>query len=176
MRSVCQWRRHCRKFVGKTDYQLTSSFQKLSKRMIRFCLGDEWRWNKRSWFVRTSYHTKLSNPTETKITKILESVEFPLFKKTLQSDIGFLSFNRNYIPRLAEQLNPFYQLFKATENQDNINITPELMNELSESNDVLEKCCHLALREPLPDKPLFLMADATFQAASYAVLTEDDPD
>ena len=48
----------------------------------------------------------------------------------------------------------------------------ELMN--TKNKDVLDKCCQLAFGQPLPDKKLIPMTDASFQAAGYAVLTEDD--
>ena len=41
--------------------------------------------------------------------------------------------------------------------------------------DVLDKCCQLALRQPVPDKELFLKTDASFQVAGFAGLTEVDP-
>ena len=49
------------------------------------------------------------------------------------------------------------------------------MKELREINETLDRCCQLALRQPLPDKKLVLETDASFQAAGYAVLIEDDP-
>ena len=49
------------------------------------------------------------------------------------------------------------------------------MKEFREINEALDRCCQLALRQPLPDKQLVLMTDASFQAAGYAVLIEDDP-
>ena len=49
------------------------------------------------------------------------------------------------------------------------------MKEFREINEALDRCCQLALRLPLPCKQLVLMTDASFQAAGYAVLTEDDP-
>ena len=49
------------------------------------------------------------------------------------------------------------------------------MKEFRERNGALDRCCQLALRQPLPGKQLVLMADASFQAAGYAVLSEDDP-
>ena len=49
------------------------------------------------------------------------------------------------------------------------------MEELREKNKELDRCCQLALRQPLPGEHLGLMIDAIFQAAGYAVLTEDDP-
>ena len=49
------------------------------------------------------------------------------------------------------------------------------MKEFREKNEALDRCCQLALRQPLPGKQLVLMTDASFQAARYAVLIEDDP-
>ena len=49
------------------------------------------------------------------------------------------------------------------------------MKEFREINKALDRCCQLALRQPLPGKQLVLMTDASFQAAGYAVLIEDDP-
>ena len=48
------------------------------------------------------------------------------------------------------------------------------MKEIREINEALHRCCQLALRQPLPGKQLVLMTDASFQAAGYAVLIEDD--
>ena len=41
-------------------------------------------------------------------------------------------------------------------------------------NRALDKCCILAL-QPIPNKQIALMTDASFGAAGYAVLVEDDP-
>ena len=39
----------------------------------------------------------------------------------------------------------------------------------------LDRCSQLALRQPLPNRQLVLMTDASFTTAGYAILTEDDP-
>ena len=44
-----------------------------------------------------------------------------------------------------------------------------------EINRALDKCCDLALQQPIPNKQIASMADASFGAAGYAVLIEDDP-
>ena len=49
------------------------------------------------------------------------------------------------------------------------------MKEFGDINEALDRCCQLELRQPLPGKQLVLMTDASFQAAGYAVLIEDDP-
>ena len=49
------------------------------------------------------------------------------------------------------------------------------MKEFREINEALDRCCQLALGQPLSSKQVILMTDAKFQAAGYAVLKEDDP-
>ena len=49
------------------------------------------------------------------------------------------------------------------------------MKEFREIKEALARCCQLALRQPIPGKELVLMTDASFQAAGFAVLFEDDP-
>ena len=54
-------------------------------------------------------------------------------------------------------------------------MTPELMEQFNEINRDLDRCSQLALRQPLPNRQLVLMTDASFTAAGFAILTEDDP-
>ena len=126
-------------------------------------------------FLGRTITTKGVAPQKQKITKLLEKVKFPRSKKALQRYIGFLNYYRNYIPRLAERLTPFFQLLKTTDAKTKIPITPAIMKEFRKKNAALDRCCQLALRQPLPGKQLVLMTDASFQAAGYAVLIEDDP-
>ena len=39
----------------------------------------------------------------------------------------------------------------------------------------MEKSCSLALKQPIKNKQLILMTDASFTAAGYAIMIEDDP-
>ena len=55
-------------------------------------------------------------------------------------------------------------------------IQPELMQTFHELNTSLDNCCKLALKQPLKDKQMVLMTDASFTAAGYALMTEDDPE
>ena len=126
-------------------------------------------------FLGRTITTKGVAPQKVKIAKILEKVKLPRSKKALQRYIAFLNCYRNYIPRLAERLTPLFQLLKTTDTKTKIPITPDLMKEFGEINEALYRCCQLALRQPLPGKQLVLMTDASFQAAGYAVLIEDDP-
>ena len=114
-------------------------------------------------------------PQKQKTANFLEKFKFLRSKKALQRYIGFLNYYRNYIPRLAERLTPFFQLLKTTDAKTKIPITPDFMKEFREINEALDRCCQLALRQPLPGKQLVLMTGASFQAAGYAVLIEDDP-
>ena len=54
-------------------------------------------------------------------------------------------------------------------------VTTDLLEQFTEINKALDRCCELALKQPLPNKQIALMTDASFSAAGYAVLREDDP-
>ena len=73
---------------------------------------------------------------------------------------------------MAERLTSFFQLLKTTDTKTKIPITPDIRKEFRELNEALDRCCQLALRQPLPGKQLVLMTDASFQAAGYAVLID----
>ena len=92
--------------------------------------------------------------------------------KALQRYLGFLNYYRNYIPRLSEKLTPFFKLLKI---DAKVMVTPELLEQFTDINKALDRCCELALKQPLPNKQIALMTDASFSAAGYAVLIEDDP-
>ena len=54
-------------------------------------------------------------------------------------------------------------------------VSKELVQQFEEINKALDKCCDSALQQPLPNKQIALMADASFAVAGYAVLIEDNP-
>ena len=111
-------------------------------------------------------------PQKERITNFLEKTKFPKSKKALQRYLGFLNYYRNYIPRLSRKLAPLFQLLKKDEK---VLVTTELIQQFNEINRGLDKCSQLALKQPLPNKQLVLMTYASFTAAGYAILTEDDP-
>ena len=111
-------------------------------------------------------------PQNERNTNFLEKTKIPKSKKALQRYLGFLNYYRNYIPRLSEKLVPFFQLLKMDKKAL---VTTELDEQFNEINRNLDGCSQLALRQPLPNRQLVLMTDASFTAAAYAILTEDDP-
>ena len=74
---------------------------------------------------------------------------------------------------MAEKLNPFYKVLKA---QVPINITSELKETFDSVNKALSDACQLALNQPIPEKQLVLMTDASFRSAGFAFMIEDNPD
>ena len=103
----------------------------------------------------------------------LDKLRFPKSKKALQRYLGFVNYYKNYIPRMAEKLNPFYKLLKT---EVPINITSELKETFGSVNKALSDACELALKQPIPGKQLVLMTDASFRSAGYALMIEDNPD
>ena len=111
-------------------------------------------------------------PQTHKIKNFLSKLRFPKTKKALQRYLGFVNYYRNYIPRMAEKLQPFYKLLKT---DVAINITQDLIDTFELVNKALDDACELALKQPLPGKQLVLMTDASFRSAGYALMMEDDP-
>ena len=112
-------------------------------------------------------------PQSHKFQNIFSKLRFFKPKKALQHYLGFVNFYRNYIPRIAEKLNPLYKLLKA---EIPINITSELKETFDSVNKALSDACQQTLKQPIPGKQLVLMADENFRSAGYALMIEDKPD
>ena len=112
------------------------------------------------------------SPQVDKVKDFLAKLKFPKSKKGLQRYIGFLNYYRNYIPRLSERLTPFFKLLKET---NKFYISTELTCNFEQLNNLLLQSCQMALKQPLKDKQLIVMSDASFTAAGYAIMFEDDP-
>ena len=82
-----------------------------------------------------------------KIQNFLSKLRFPKSKRALQCYLGFVNYCRNYIPRMAVQLNPFYKLLKS---EVPINNTSELKETFDSVNKTLNDRCQLALKQPIP--------------------------
>ena len=111
-------------------------------------------------------------PERQNVQNFLEKIKFPKSKKALERYLGFLIYYRNYVPRLSERLAPFYKMLKSDEK---VLVSKELVQQFEEINKALDKCCDLALQQPIPNKQIAPITDASFGAAGYAVLIEDDP-
>ena len=111
-------------------------------------------------------------PQKQNVQNFLEKTKFPKSKKALQRYLGFLNYYWNSVPRLSERLAPFHKMLKSDEK---VLVSKELVQQFEEINRALDKCCDLALQQHIPNKQTALMTDASFGAAGYAVLIEDDP-
>ena len=113
------------------------------------------------------------SPQSHKIRNFLSKFRFPKPKNAMQRYLGFVILYRNYIPRMAEKLNPFYKLLKA---EVPINITSELKEAFNSVNKALSVACELALKQKITGKQLVLKTDASFRSAGHALMIEDNPD
>ena len=52
-------------------------------------------------------------------------------------------------------------------------LSKKLVQQIEKFNKALNKCCDLDLQQPIPNKQIALMTNASFGAAGYAVLIED---
>ena len=113
------------------------------------------------------------SPQTEKVKQFLQKLKFPKSKKALQRYIGFLNYYRNYIPRLSEKLTPFFKLLKQT---SQFSFPDTILEAFKNLNQQLEQLCKLVLKQPIKNKQLIVMTDASFTAAGYAIMIEDDPD
>ena len=98
-------------------------------------------------------------PQKQNVQNFLEKTKFPKSKKALQRYLGFLNYYRNYVPRLSERVALFYKMLKSDEK---VLVSKELVQQFEEINRALDKCCDLALQQPIPNKQIALMTDASF--------------
>ena len=127
-------------------------------------------WSHRYRLSRTNHHAGV-RPQRPRVQNILENTEFPKCKKALQRYLGFLNYDRNYIPKLSEKLAPFFEIMTKDEK---VLVTPDLLEQFTEINRDLDRCCELAPKQSLPNKQIALLTDARISTAGYAVLIEDD--
>ena len=88
------------------------------------------------------------SPQARKIQNFFGKLRFPKSKKALQRYLDFVNYYRNYIPRMAEQLNPFYKLLIT---EVPINITSELKETFLSVNKTLSDACELALKQTIQE-------------------------
>ena len=116
-------------------------------------------WSYRDQFSRTNHHSRRCEAPETTSAKFPEKkTKFQKPKKALLRYLGFLNYYCIYIPRLSEKLAPF---FKMLTKDRKVFVTPDLLEQFAEINKVLDRCCELALKQPLPNKRIPLMTDAS---------------
>ena len=123
-------------------------------------------------FLRRTISPEGIWPQALKTQNCLDKLRFPKPKKALHRDLSFVDYYRNYIPRMAEKLNPFYKLPKT---EVPVNITSELKETFDSVNKALGDACELALKQPTPGNQLDLLT-ASFRSAGYALMIEDSPD
>ena len=99
-----------------------------------------------------------------------DKLRFLKSKQTLHRYLGFVNFTdyRNYFPRLAGKLNPFYKLLKT---EVTFNITSDFKETFDSVKEALSDACELALKQSIPDKQLVLMTDDSFRSASFSLKT-----
>ena len=73
---------------------------------------------------------------------------------------------------MSERLAPFCKMPKSDEK---VIVSKVLVQQFEEFKRALDKCCDLALKQPIPNKQLAPMTVVSFGAAECAVLTADDP-
>ena len=95
-----------------------------------------------------------------KIEKQLATMRMPRSIKQVQKLIGFMNYSKNYIPRLAEKLLPFYRLLQKGE-------------KIHTTDEHTKMTLAGTMRLPLGNKQYVIMSDASDFAAGFVLLIED---
>ena len=122
-------------------------------------------------FLGGTISSERVSPQTHKIQNFLIKLRFPKSKKALQRYLGFVKYYKNYIPRMVEKLNPFYNLLKT---EVPINITSELKETFDSVKKALSDACKIALKQHIRGKQLVQMTDTSFKSAGYALMIEDN--
>ena len=93
-------------------------------------------------FLGRTISSEQVSPQAHKIQNLSNKLRFPKLKKALQRYPGFVNYYRNYLPRMAEKLNPFYKLLKT---EVTINITSELKETFNSVKISTEWCLRISI-------------------------------
>ena len=105
-----------------------------------------------------------------KIEKQLAIMRMPRTSKQVQRMVGFVNYYRNFIPRIAEKLLPFYKLLQK---DVPIKITQVHKDMFEQIKVDLTLAMERTLRLPIADRQYVIMADASDFAAGYVLMIED---
>ena len=132
--------------------------------MLLWCNGD--------WFSRTNHHSRWGKAAETKVPKFSGNYKNSEIYESTTTLLGVL--------KLLSQLHSkafgeTCAVFQNVDKNEKILVTPDLLEQFTSINKALDRWCELAFKQPLRNKQIALLTDASFLAAGYAVLIEDDP-
>ena len=114
--------------------------------------------------IEIDFHGRRIIPQEVKpqkqnVQNFLGKTSFPKSKKAWQRYLGFSNYYRNYVLRLSERLAPFYKMLKTDEK---VLVLKKLVQQFEGINRAPEKCCDLAIQQPIPNKQNASKTDASF--------------
>ena len=71
--------------------------------------------------------------------------------------------------------NACFHSTRCSKSDEKVVVSKELVQQFEEIIKALDKCCDLALQQPVPNKQIALMTNASFAAAENALVIEDVP-
>ena len=110
-------------------------------------------------------------PDKKKVSDFLSTLKVPKTPKQIRRFIGFFQYFRAFIPKLGEKLLPFYKLLRQ---ENETVLTSDHHKRIDELRKNLEQACDLSLRLPTPNAQYVILTDASFYAAGYVLMIEDD--
>ena len=109
-------------------------------------------------------------PTSAKVEKFMKTLRIPKNVRQVKRMIGFFQFYKAFLPGLADNLFPFYQLLRSSQE---FQLTDKHFDNFQKLKKDLYNACSMTLRLPIKEKQYVIMADASYYAAGYVLLIDD---
>ena len=148
--------------VTELRRNIRATFKRIREAGLRLTIGECHFGVRQLEFLGRTISSEGVSPQSHKIQNFQNKLRFLKSKKALHRYLGFAIYYRNYIPRMAEKLNPFYKFLKA---EVPINITSDLKDTFDSVKDAVKDACQLAMKQPIPGKELVLLMEASFRSA-----------
>ena len=153
-------------FVTKIE----AIFKCVEKTGLRFTPGKCEFGIKEMTFLGTTISSEGMSPNKTKVSEFLSTLKPSKTVKQIRRFIRFFQYLSSFIPKLGENLLPFYQLFRK---ESDIVLTPEHHKGIETLRKDLEQACKISLKLPKANAQYVILTDASFYAAGYFLLIED---
>ena len=130
----------------------------------------------RLWFEGNSVLGEHNNfrrfdPIKQKIATFLRTFKMPKNVKQTKRMIGFFNnFYKAFISELGEKLLSFYRFLKKETDFETSEEHNIMLKKLTQD---LKSACEISLRLPMTNRQYVIMADASFYAAGFVLMTED---
>ena len=129
-------------------------------------------WSQTSRLPRAYNNTRRSRPTSGQSHRFSIKTPIPQVKEGVTKVYWiFKSISKLH----TTPFRTTFSVLQTPQKTSKFYVPTNLVEAFTNLNKLLENSCKLALKQPLKNKQLIVMSDASFTAEGYAIMIEDDP-